>query len=263
MMATLSLCLEMLFRDLPFAERMRAAARLGYRAIEFWDWRDKDLEQIGRESARLGLRIAAISGNRRHALIDPSARAGLIDEMEGVFGVAERLGCGNIMLLSDVLETDGSAAPMPPLTAEAKLDSIVDSLGVLADRLGNRAITLLLEPLNSVLDHRRCFLTDSTRGAEIVRRVARPQVKLLYDVYHMSMMDENAAAEIGRKAEWIGYVHVADMPGRHEPGTGTIDYGAVWKALRGSGYQGFVGMEFSAQGSEEAAARRPLEVFAI
>jgi hydroxypyruvate isomerase len=75
---TLSLCLEMVLTELPFVKRMETAARRGYRAVEFWDWRDKDIEEMRNEAARLGLRIAAMSGNRRHSLIDPGARAGLI-----------------------------------------------------------------------------------------------------------------------------------------------------------------------------------------
>ncbi|MGH9674145.1 MAG: TIM barrel protein, partial [Bryobacteraceae bacterium] len=152
----LSLCLEMVFPEIPFEDRLAEAARLGWRAVEFWDWRDKDIDRVASEARRLGLRIAAISGNRRHSLIDPDARAGLIAEMRQVLDAAARLGCRNIMMLSDVLERDGSAAPPPDLPEEDKRRSIVDGLRVLA-ALGTET-TLLLEPLNTVLDHRGCFL---------------------------------------------------------------------------------------------------------
>lgn len=257
----LSLCLEMLFRDRPFAARMEAAARLGYRAVEFWDWRDKDIDEVKRQAGRLGLTVAAMSGNRRHALVDPAARAGLIEEMGQVFDVAGRLGCRNIMMLSDALAADGSATPTAPLAEQEKLESMVDGLRALADQLEDRSLMLLVEPLNIVLDHRGCFLSDSDTAVEVARRVDRPRVRVLYDVYHMSMMDENAAAEIERKIAWIGYLHVADMPGRHEPGTGRIDYAAVRAALERAGYAGYLGMEFSALASEQEAARRPLGMF--
>ena len=77
----LSLCLEMLFTDRPFSERLAVASRLGYRAIEFWDFRDKELPALADAASRLGLTVAAMSGNRQHALIDPDARAELINEM--------------------------------------------------------------------------------------------------------------------------------------------------------------------------------------
>jgi hydroxypyruvate isomerase len=257
----LSLCLEMLFTELPFIERLNVAAQLGYRAIEFWDWRDKDLPALAQTATRLGLTIAAISGNRHHALIDPAARAGLMVEMEQVFAAAERLQCRHVMMLSDVLNADGSAAPTPPLTAEEKVASLVAGLQALVPRAEAAGITLLVEPLNTALDHRGCFLNRSALGVEIVRRVDRLRVKLLYDIYHMSLMGEDARAEIARHAPWIGYLHVADMPGRHQPGTGTIDYRAVNDLLQRLGYDGFIGMEFSARGPDETAARAPLEIF--
>ncbi len=251
----------MLFTTQPFVERLKTAARLGYRAVEFWDWRDKDLPAIEDMALRRRLTIAAISGNRRHALIDPADRAGLVEEMIQVFGVARRLRCPNVMLLSDVLEADGSAAPTPPLSIEEKTNSIVDGLRELASWAADAGVTLLLEPLNTRLDHRGCFLDSSALGCKIIQQVNHPNVRLLYDIYHMSMMGEDALAEIETNLPWIGYLHVADMPGRHEPGSGTIDYRALAAMLNRTGYTGFIGMEFSAQADDEAAARAPQLIF--
>ena len=257
----LSLCLEMLFTDLPFVERLDVASRLGYGAIEFWDWRDKDLPALSGAAARLGLTVAAMSGNRRHALIDRAAVAGLMEEMDQVFEAAAQLNCRRIMMLSDVLNDDGSAAPAQPHSAKEKTESMVENLLALALRAEAGGFTLLLEPLNTVLDHRGCFLNDSGSGVEIVRRVDSPSVRLLYDIYHMSMMGEDVLKAIETNLEWIGYLHVADLPGRHQPGTGKIDYRAVNALLSRVKYQGFIGMEFSPLGSDEQAARTPLEVF--
>jgi len=252
----------MLFTDRAFAARMRAAAALGYRAFEFWDWRDKDLNAITETAAEQRLTIAAMSGNRRHSLIDPDERAGLLEEMSQVFGVAERLGCRHVMMLTDVLEPDGSAAPARPLSTEAKIVSVVEGLRELAARAKDAGVVLLLEPLNTVLDHRGCFLDGSDAGVQVLRHVNHPNVRLLYDIYHMSMMDEDALTQIEKHKDWIGYIHVADMPGRHQPGTGQIDYRAVAALLHRIGYAGFIGMEFSAFGTFEQAAQAPLEVFA-
>ncbi|MGH2669200.1 MAG: TIM barrel protein, partial [bacterium] len=81
-------------------------------------------------------------------------------------------------------------------------------------------------------------------------------------VYHMSMMGEDVGAAIEAHVSWLGYVHVADMPGRHEPGTGTIDYAGIRATLHRLGYAAPVGMEFSPSGSSEIAAQRALEMFA-
>jgi len=251
----------MLFTGRPFSERMQIAARLGYRAIEFWNWRDRDVGLIAQTAEREGLTIAAMSGNRTHALIDPADRAGLLEEMKQVFEVAGRLNCLYVMMLSDVLEADGSAAPARTLTAEEKLESIVDGLRSMAGQAEAAGVTLLLEPLNTVLDHCRCFLDSSAVGVEVVRRVASPRVKLLYDIYHMSMMGEDVVKSIEQNLEWIGYIHIADLPGRHQPGSGTIDFSAINHLLKRVGYSGFVGLEYSAFGPEEPAAQVPLEIF--
>ena len=257
----LSLCLEMLFTDLPFIDRLAVASSIGYSAIEFWDWRDKDVPALADEAERLGLTVAAMSGNRQHALIDPEARAALIEEMDHVFEAARQLNCRRLMMLSDVLNDDGSAAPSQPISTEEKSESMTVNLRALARRAKAANVTLFLEPLNTTLDHRGCFLNDSVLGVEIVRRVDSPQVRLLYDIYHMSMMGEDVLKEIDRSLEWIGYLHVADLPGRHQPGTGKIDYQAVNALLRRAKYKGFIGMEFSPLGPDEQAARTPLEVF--
>jgi len=131
----------------------------------------------------------------------------------------------------------------------------------LAGRAEGASVTLLLEPLNTALDHRGCFLDTSALGVEIIRRVNSPQVKLLYDIYHMSMMGEDILREIDKNLEWVGYFHVADLPGRHQPGTGEIDYQAVNTFLMRAKYEGFLGMEFSALGPDEQAAKAPLEIF--
>lgn len=257
----LSLCLEMLFMDRPFLKRMEIASRLGYSAIEFWDWRDKDLRALAQAAGRLGLIIAAMGGNRQHSLINPDARPGLMEEMERVFAIARRLNCRHVMMLSDALEADGSAAPTPPLSAEEKLDSMVVGLRALARGAEAAGIMLLVEPLNTVLDHRGCFLNSSAMGVEVVRRVGSPQVNLLYDIYHMSMMGEDVLVEIERNSKCIAYIHVADMPGRHQPGVGTIDFRAVNDLLKRVQYEGFIGMEFSALGPDEDAVLVPWEIF--
>jgi len=256
----LSLCLEMLFTELPFADRIAVAARLGYDAVEFWDFRNKDLSEIAKAVQDQGLTVAAMSGNRRNALIESDASAALIEEMEEVFEAANRVNCHKIMMLSDVLSEDGSALPLEGEPQE-KLNALVENLQMLARHPQAASFTLLLEPLNTALDHRGCFLDRSAIGTQVVKDVNSANVKLLYDIYHMSMMNEDVLAEIEKSLDWIGYVHVADKPGRHQPGTGKIDYEKVNALLEKLHYDGFVGMEFSALGDDEAAAAAPLNIF--
>lgn len=257
----LSLCLDMLFTDLPFVQRIKSASDCGYRAIEFWDWRDKPIEAVAEASRACGMSVAAMSGNRRHALIDPAARAGLLAEMREVLEVAGRLSCHNIMMLSDVLASDGSAAVTSTMRTDQKIESMLLGLRALAETAEAAGATLLLEPLNTRLDHQGCFLDSSNLAVEIVREVESPHVKILYDVYHMYMMGEDVPRQIEKNLDWIGYVHVADSPGRHQPGTGEINWTALAQLLHRLGYTGFVGMEFAPLGSSTEAVNALLELF--
>jgi hydroxypyruvate isomerase len=257
----LSLCLETVFTDRPFVERMQEASALGYSAIEFWDWRTKELTAIEESAAQLNLTIAAMSGNRQHTLIDPDARSNLMAEMEQAFAAAQQLRCRHLMMLSDVLAADGSAATPPPLSKQEKFESVVGGLQALVPQASDAGVVLLLEPLNSVLDHRGTFLDHSLMGFEIIRQVGSPKVKLLYDIYHMSMMGEDVVAEMENNLECIGYLHVADSPGRHQPGTGKIDYRGIADWLKRVRFDGFIGMEFFSQGPDHLAARAAKKAF--
>ena len=241
----LSLCLEMLFTDRPFIERLATASRIGYRAIEFWDWRDKDLPALADEAAHLGLTVAAMSGNRQHGLIDLDATAKLIAEMDQVFAVAWELNCCHIMMLSDVLGDDGSVSPVSTRAPEEKIESMVENLRALAGRAETASVTLLLEPLNTALDHRGCFLNHSAPGVEIVRRVDSPRVKLLYDIYHMQIMEGDVIRTIRQDKDWIAHFHTGGVPGRHElDETQELQWRSVCTAIADLGYTGYVAHEF-------------------
>jgi hydroxypyruvate isomerase len=122
----------------------------------------------------------------------------------------------------------------------------------LAEKAG---VTLVLEPLNVYVDHPGYFLDGSAAGFDLVRAVGSPRIKLLYDIYHMQVMEGNIIQTLTSNLDVIGHVHVADVPGRHEPGTGELSYANIFEALRQAGYDKYVGFEFEPTvPSEEAAA---------
>ncbi len=106
-------------------------------------------------------------------------------------------------------------------------------------------VTLVLEPLNILVDHPGYFLTSSREGFEIVEQVGSPAVKLLYDIYHQQVTEGNLIATITSHIDLIGHFHAADVPGRHEPGTGEINYANVLAAIDEAGYEGFIGLEYA------------------
>ena len=121
-------------------------------------------------------------------------------------------------------------------------------------------LVLLLEPLNTRLDHPGYFLDSTSEGLDIVEEVDSPAVRLLYDLYHATMMGETAGPLDGR-GHLIGHLHVADAPGRHEPGTGSIDWPARLRDVERSGYRGMVGLEYRpARGTQEGLAATRLHL---
>jgi hydroxypyruvate isomerase len=143
----------------------------------------------------------------------------------------------------------------PELSAEDKRQSVLDGLKALAPLAKEAGVTLVLEPLNVYVDHPGYFLNRSSVGLDLVRAVGSPYIKLLYDIYHMQVMEGNIIDTLTRNLDLVGHVHVADVPGRHEPGTGELHYANIFRALREAGYDGYVGFEFEPTvPSEQAAA---------
>ena len=129
------------------------------------------------------------------------------------------------------------------LSHTVKLCAMFDTLHNCADIAEESGIRMNLEALNVTTDHVGNFLTSTQMAAELTAMVGSPLLKILYDVYHMQLNEGSLCDNIRRYAGQIGHVHVADAPGRHEPGTGEINYRAVYSCLAEAGYRGFIGYE--------------------
>ncbi len=251
-----AICLEMIFPELDFCERAERVRRAGFTAVEFWGWGGKDLDAL-RKLVGEGLAVATFSGQRKGSLVDPEEWAIYREEVQASLPVACHLGCDRLMILTDELLTDGSARPSrPDLTPAQKRRNVVQGLVALAPLAEQAGITLLLEPLNTLVDHPGYFLDSAREGFAIVEEVGSPNIRLLYDVYHMQIMEGNIIESLRRHVPLVGHLHVADVPGRHEPGTGELHYPNVLRALADAGYAGTVGFEFAPQGDSERALER-------
>jgi hydroxypyruvate isomerase len=246
-MIRLSGCIEMLYRDehADFVERVGAAARAGLPAIEFWRWRAKDLDRVAAAVHANGLAVAGFAVDPAGSIVDPTTHEEFLGGVTESCVVANRLGAGVLIVLAG---NERSGVPR-----SQQHNHIVDALRQAAPIAEAAGVTLCLEPLNTRVDHAGYYLTGAAEGVAIVRAVGSPRVKLLYDVYHQQITEgfliETIAANIGS----IGHIHVADVPGRHEPGTGEIDYVNVLRAIDRAGYAGYVGLEFRPRVGTDAA----------
>jgi hydroxypyruvate isomerase len=239
-----SICAEMIYPDLSFPERVDRLRRAGFHTFEFWGWKDKDLQAI-ESRVKQGMSVATFSGQRRGSLVEPQDHHGYLEEVQESFQVARRLGCGQLMVLSDQLSPDGSVTTRyRPMDAQEKIANITLGLKQLAPLAEEQEVTLLLEPLNTLVDHPGYTLNSSRAAFEIVSRVDSRRVKVLYDIYHLQIMEGNVIQTLRDNIQHIGYIHAADVPGRHEPGTGELNYPNILKVIGDMGYQGYLGFEF-------------------
>ncbi|MEO7016730.1 MAG: TIM barrel protein [Leifsonia sp.] len=237
-MATISANLEWLFTEAgdDTAARIHAAADHGLDAVEIWGWRDKDLDAIEEALTATGVRLLSLIVDPQLALTDPATHEEYLAGVRESLIVAERLGSPNLVVVSGE-EREG-------VSHAAQREAVVSVLSRAAELLDGSDVTLLLEPLNTRVDHPGAFVSGTLQGLDIVREVGSPRLALLLDAYHALMMGENLTEAVGDEIALVGHVQVADLPGRHEPGTGTVDWRERFEELRGLGYRGAFGMEY-------------------
>jgi hydroxypyruvate isomerase len=253
------ICFEMLYPGREPADKVAAAAAAGFSGVEFWGWRDKDLEALKAACDKHEVKVANFSGQRRGSLVDRHSHHLISGELRGAVAAARLLDCSTLMLLSDELGEGGRVAEScPGLSPQEKYAGLKAGLQR-ARREVPDDILLVLEPLNTRIDHPGYFLNDMATAAALVREIADPGVKLLCDFYHLGVMGEDLKTVIDEFSTEIGYAHIADFPGRHEPGTGGADWPGLLRRLRASGYSGCVGFEYQPLGDSDvslAAVRR-------
>lgn len=223
------------FQKLNMIGAMKAVRTAGLDAVEFWGWWDQDIAAIRACKRDEGLQIAALC-TRFISLVDPQRRRAYIDGLKETIDVALELGCPNI--ISQVGDE------LPGVSREEQHKCLVEGLAQCAPLLERAGVTLVFEPLNTLVDHRGYYLYSADEAFLIEREVASPRVKVLYDIYHQQIMDGNLIARIGANIASIGHFHAAGNPGRHELEIGEIHYPSVLRAIDAAGYDGYVGLEY-------------------
>ncbi len=233
----LSACVEWLFADggRAFPERIRAAAAFGFTQVEFWTTSNKDVDQVEAAIRDTGVAVTCFVSEPTGRVVDPATHCEFLDGVERSSELAARLNARNLIVVSgdELLDVE----------RRRQHEAIGEVLRQAAPIAATRGVRLLLEPLNTRVDHPGYFLESTAEALEIVREVDHPAVGLLYDLYHSVGMGEGPQPVLAGSGHLVGHVHVADVPGRHEPGTGTIDWSRELRALHAVGYSGALGLE--------------------
>jgi len=253
----LSACIEntYMFNEYPeLVERIRAVKAIGLDTVEFHMWADRDLDAIDRTLKAEGVKLAGLVVNPRCGLADAGKLDFFVEAMTKTIAATKRMGARG------VVAAGGPAVPgETPAQAHAAAVKLLRAIAPVAERAG---IAIWLENLNSRIDHKGFVLDSADECLDILEEVNSPAVTLLYDVYHSCVMGESPR-DILRRAHRIGHIQVADTNGRHEPGSGTIDWQDFMAALRQSGYQGDIGMEYRPTGDSAASVAQTRRVLGL
>ena len=247
----LSVRVEPLFPGLTLPAQVERVAAAGYQGFEFGDWRAADARQVNGVKNKLGIECVCLVGNKSvnpvgMGLCNPAEREGFLAEIRASLEAAKRFETTRMVVLTGF--------KVPSLSREAQHASVVEGLKRAQDIVAADKVTMLVEVINTLAaieplnpkgnNHADYYLDRTPEAFSIQREVGSPYVKILYDIYHTQIMEGNLIETIRTNIGAIGHFHVGDVPGRHEPGTGEINYPNVFRAIRDTGFKDFVAMEY-------------------
>jgi hydroxypyruvate isomerase len=245
-MPKLAANLSTLFVEIDFLQRFAAAARAGFRAVEYqypYEWQPRDIAAAARDA---GVEVVlhnmpmgdARLGERGTACL-PGREQRFRDDLERAIEYARLARCTSLHLMAGVVPSGAERAALHA--------TYVANLRHAAKRLDEAGMRLLIEPL-SERTVANCFLRASAQAARVLEEVGAPNAFIQYDLFHMQLMEGNLVGTVERLLARIGHVQLADVPGRHEPGTGEINFDFVLREIDRLGYSGWIGCEYNPSG---------------
>jgi hydroxypyruvate isomerase len=255
----LSVMLWTVFKGLPFEQRLEKISEAGYKNVElvgeYEKWNDADFQRANAKRKELGIAFDCTAG-LKHGVSVPDHREALLAELRTALVTMERIDCPSMILLS--------GNRVPQMAREIQHQCCIDTLKnaaaiVQGKKINGEPVRLLLETIDPE-ENPKYYLTSIAEALEIVVAVDHPQVQLLYDFFHEQIANGNLIEKLDKSMPHLGMVHIADVPGRHEPGTGEINYANIFQRLAELNYTGIAAMEFLPSGDPVAQLRAAREM---
>jgi len=256
----LGLCIEMALTKLPFERRFKKAAELGFEFVEMWFVKDFSYQGTAEKLAKIAERndvkitntvIGSPDGSIGGGLTNPAKRKQWLNrakktiEFNKAANIPATIVCtGNIV---------------KGMSNRQMMQSVTEGLKQTLEMAVKAGITLLLEPLNTIYDHPGYWLLSSDKGAAICRKFKCPNMKLLFDCYHMQIMEGDVLKHIERNIDVIGHFHSAGVPGRHELYNSELNYPFITGQIEKLGYKGVFGLEYAPLVDDVESLRKTLE----
>ncbi len=257
-MINIDINVSVLLKEYPFLDRFDQAKRLGFTSVEFYWNRDETPGDIAGRIRDAEVEVAAfnfdagdMAAGDRGLLSDPGRQAEMRANVPVALELAYKVGCSKLTALAGNLK--------PNIERNGQMDTIRENLRWVCEQAADAGITVLVEAING-WDNKLYPFTNTHDTLAFLDSVGAPNLKYLYDIYHMQRMEGNLSEIIRENIASIGHIQIADSPARRQPGTGEINYLHVFEAIENSGYDGYVGLEYNpAASTEESLDWLPVE----
>ena len=242
--------LEFMFADRDFVDRIDAVADVGLTSYEFGQWLHHDMPAIIERTRKYGLVHSNLAVDPRVRLTDEENTDTFVEGVRQTAMMAGQLGCKRLgVVVNEVNWWPGKPwyeyqrEPEQREVRQRQRVNIVNMLKKAAPIADGEGMLLVVECLNTLVDHADHYLASWEEGVSMIKEINHPAVRLTFDVYHHQINEGNIISSLTRHIDWIGHIHIADVPGRHEPGTGEINFRNVLSVVRRAGYSGYLGLE--------------------
>lgn len=239
------------FGQMDFCDAVKTVKKLGFDAVETYNWRNLDLDKVRETCQETGVELLSMCTTEFN-MTDPQRRKAWLDGLAISCEAANRVGAKK--LITQVGQDTGAER-------QVQHDSIVAALTEAKPILESTGVTIMIEPLNTYVNHPGYYLWSSAEAFEIIRQVDNPFVKVVYDIYHQQVMEGNIIPSVTGNLDCIAHLHSAGHPGRHELQYGENDYKVIFAAVDKAGYQGACGLEYNPLMPPEDSLKEFLRIY--
>ena len=222
------------YRNVPFADAIKSVASLGFDAVETYQWKNLDPKVVRAVCEETGVEFLSMC-TTEFRMTDPQFRTLWLEGLKESCIAADQMGVGKLIT---------QVGPDTGAERGYQHEAIVETLRQAKPILDTYGITVMIEPLNILVNHPGYYLVSSTEAFEIVRQVNHPRVKVVYDIYHQQISEGNIIPNLTGNLDCIAHLHSAGHPGRHELQFGESDYRVILNAAAKAGYTGACGLEY-------------------
>jgi hydroxypyruvate isomerase len=239
-----------------FEDKLECAAHAGCKSVELVaehaKWSDAEAQRMKRLAESLGLKMDTILaspdwGSRPVSMVRPEQRDAMLADVRTAIEWSKKLDIPQIIMMG--------GNEVPGKSYQEQWDSLVEGSKRAAEIASKSNAKLIFEPLNSKVNHKGYFLTTCVEGLKLVKAVDNPHFRLLFDIYHEQVQIGNVTRTAVEAMPFVAVYHIADNPGRNDPGTGEMNYAKIYDAIRKTGYSGYVTMEYLPVGDQKGSLR--------